>query len=74
MCIDIQLSCQLALGQARKALPFEAVCEAFAVLKKNCAPFMHDLLSKGKTSVFIKNQSIVCYYICNYKSRFTYFF
>lgn len=38
MCIDIQLSCQLALGQARKALPFEAVCEAFAVLKKIVLP------------------------------------
>lgn len=31
MCIDIQLSCQLALSQARKALPFEAACEAYAV-------------------------------------------
>lgn len=34
MCIDIQLSCQLALSQARKALPFEAACEAYAVQKK----------------------------------------
>lgn len=35
MCTDIQLSCQLAVSQARKALPCEAACGAYAIWKEN---------------------------------------
>lgn len=68
MCIDIQLSCHLALSQARKALPFETACEAYAVKKKLSS--FHAWFTLRQTFVFIKNKNMVCY-ICDYKYRFT---
>lgn len=61
MCIDIQLSCQLALSQARKALPFEPACEAYAVKKLSS---FHAWFTLRQTFVFIRNKNMFCYHIC----------
>lgn len=63
MCIDIQLSCRLALSQARKALPCEAACGACAIWKKNIFhAWFNVLFFKGIFSLLYRKLGISVFY------------